>query len=62
MLEDMRATVADAGVHVLVGHPQPDPGDLGGGLLGDVEVHVHVLVVDRSSDRNLQVAMANTNV
>jgi hypothetical protein len=45
-------------VHVLVGHPEPDPGDLGGRLLGDVEIHVHVLIVDRSSDRNLQDAMA----
>ena len=57
MLEDMRTTIADARMHVLVSHPEPDPGDLGGGLLGDIEVHVHVLVVDRSSYRNLQDAI-----
>ena len=45
MLEDMRAAVTDARVHVLVGHPEPDPRYLGGSLLGDVEVNVHVLVV-----------------
>ena len=60
MLEDMRATIADARMHVLVSHPEPDPGDLGGGFLGNIEVHVHVLVVDRSSYRNLQDAMAHT--
>ena len=60
MLEDMRATIADARMHVLVSHPEPDPGDLGGGFLGNIEVHVHVLVVDCSSDRNLQDAMAHT--
>lgn len=58
MLEDMRAAIADARVHVLVGHPKPDPCYLGGGLLGDVEVNVHVLVIYRSCDRNLQYAIA----
>jgi len=45
-------------VHVLVGHPEPDPPYLGGGLLGDVEVNVHVLVVYCSRDWNLQDAIA----
>ena len=58
MLEDMRAAVTDARVHVLVGHPEPDPRYLGGSLLGDVEVNVHVLVVYRSRDGNLQDAIA----
>ena len=58
MLEDMRAAVADAREHVLVGHPEPDPRYLGGSLLGDVEVNVHVLVVYRSRDGNLQDAIA----
>jgi hypothetical protein len=54
----VRAAVADARVHVLVGHPEPDPSNLGGGLLGDVEVNEHVLVVHRSRYRNLQDATA----
>lgn len=58
MLEDMRAAIADARVHVLVGHPKPDPCYLGDGLLGDVEVNVHVLVIYCSCDRNLQYGIA----
>lgn len=54
VVEDVRAAVADARVHVLVGNPEPDARDLGGRLLGDVEVDVHVLVVDGGSHRDLQ--------
>ena len=54
MLENEGATVTETRVHVLVGHPQPDTGDLGGRFLGNVEVDVHILVVHGSGHRNLQ--------